>query len=249
MWLRHVLSKLVFIPLISGLPGNVLAAGELLLPPGYISRSTIDNSISESEQRNTGVMTVNVASGEQNTQANNGTFATNQQNGAAKANTEIQQTIEAGQFTPPNVAEAQITGNSFNNTEGWVAINQASGQANAQINAFAFSEGSKAAIDTGLTQTVTGDFKTEALTSIGFGKTDKELGISGELLADNALQETLSGEQSSLVGGPVRAQRAISVEDSAFKGARGLVQLNQTAGSGNSSVNNFALRVTVDAKL
>ena len=281
MSLRNVILNSLFLLASTGLSGIVSAAGDFLLPPGYITRSTIDGNVAEPDKKsNSGVVTVNVASGEQNTQANSGSFALNLEDGAAKTNTVIQQAINSSQLTPPNVAEAQIIGNSFNNTVGWVAINQASGQANAQINAFAFGEGNHATmVATGLTQTVTGHFETPANTpnyfgnpddyfgnpddyfgnpddyfvnqdgAVGTEKVSTELGINGELLADNALQETLSGEQSPVNGGPSLVQRAISVEDTAFKGARGLVQLNQSAGSGNSSINNFALRVTVDAKL
>jgi hypothetical protein len=249
MLLRNAILNLLFISLIGGLPEAVLAAGQLPQASEYNTQSIIDGGTVQSDQGNNGVVTTNEASGQQNTQANNGALAVNQQDGSAKVNTGLQQTIDASQLTSPASAKAQIIGNSFNNTAGWTAINQASGQANAQANSFTFSEGSQATINTGVAQKITGDFKTEAFTPIGFGKTDKELGISGELLADNALQKTLSGEQSPVVGGPVRAQRAISVDDTAFKGARGLVQLNQTAGSGNSSVNNFALRITVGANL
>lgn len=254
MLLRNLILNLLFILVISGLPENVLAASDLLLPPeGYTASSTINGSSAEPNKKNngnSGVVIVNIASGDQNAQANKGAFALNQNGGSAEVKIKIQQTIDNSQLTLLNSsAKAQIAGNSFNNTEGWVAINQASGQANAQINTFAYSQDSRATIEAGLKQTITGDLKTEVSTPIGFSKTDNELGINGKLLADNALQETLSGEQTPVVGGSSRTQHAISVDDTAFKDAQGLVQLNQTAGSGNSSINNFALRVTVDAKL
>lgn len=240
--------KILLLFLLNSLNCYPVTAGDLfLLAPGYVTRSTIDGGISNPNKNSSGVLTVNVASGEQNTQANAGSFALNLQEGPAQTNTVVQQTIAAPHLTEPDVAEAQIIGNSFNNAVGWIAINQASGQANAQINSFAFSEGHDASIQTALKQTLTDVFGTLAGTPNDSRKAETELGIDGELLADNALQETLSGEQSPFGGEPTRAHRAISVEDMAFQGARGLVQINQSAGSGNSSINNFALRVTVDA--
>ncbi len=248
-----MLSARVFIlptMLVNSLFCNSVTAGELLLPPGFITQSTISGKVTDpSKTINEGVVTVNIASGEQNTQVNQGSFALNLLGGAAKVNLDIQQSVENNQLILPNQAKAEIIGNSFNNSVGWIAVNQASGLANAQVNAFGFSEGSQVMAGTSIKQTITGDFKPLAVLPVTNGTADTELGINGEFLADNALRETLSGEQPLIDGGLLRAQRAISVEDTAFRGARGLVQLNQSAGSGNSSINNFALRVLVDAKL
>lgn len=277
MFLRTITHSFLFLLASTGFSGVALAANELLLPPGYITSSTIGGNLTETtDSSNTGVVVINVASGEQNTQANNGSFALNLEGGPAASDVIVQQTVNSDLFISPEIAEAQIIGTSFNNTVGWIAINQASGQANAQINAFNFSEGSQATVQTALTQTITGNLRPQASRESAFGNPadyfgnpddyfgnpddyfdppngsdiiDTELGIDGELLANKALQATLSGEQSPLGDGSTRVQHALSVEDTAFKGARGLVQLNQAAGSGNSSVNNFALRVTVDAKL
>ncbi len=224
-------------------------AAELMLPPGFITHSTIDSSITGADKNNYGVLTVNIASGEQNNQVNQGSFALNFQDGAAKATINIHQAIENNQLIVPNEATAQIVNNSFNNSAGWIAVNQASGLANAQINTFSYSEGKQAISNTVTTQSTTGAFKPLDVLPVINSLAATELGISGESLADNALQETLSGEQPPIDGGVLRAQRAISVEDTAFRGASGLVQLNQSAGSGNRSVNNFALRIVVDAKL
>ncbi len=229
---------------------DFVTAAELLLPPGFITHSTIDGDVIGSEKDNNGVLTVNIASGEQNNQSNKGAFALNLQNGIAKTDINIQQAIENNQLTAPSQAKAQIINNSFINSAGWIAVNQASGLANAQANVFNFNEGRQIVTNTTITQTITGNFKPLAVLPLITGNTvDTELGINGAFLADNALQETLSGAQPPIDGGVLRAKRAISVEDTAFSGVRGLVQLNQSAGSGNRSINNFALRVIVDAKL
>jgi hypothetical protein len=35
----------------------------------------------------------------------------------------------------------------------------------------------------------------------------------------------------------------VAIDNTAFDGARGLIQVNQSAGSGNATANSFALRV------
>lgn len=227
-----------------------VSAGELLLPPGFITQSTIGSKVTDpSNSINEGVVTVNVASGEQNVQANLGSFALNLLGGETKLNLDSQQTVENNQSILANQAKAEITGNSFSNSVGWVAVNQASGLANTQVNAFSFSEGRQVKTDHKVKQTITGNFKPLAVLPVTNSTADTELGINGEFLADNALQETLSGEQPLIDSRLLRAQRAISVEDTAFRNTLGVVQLNQSAGSGNRSINNFALRVLVDAKI
>lgn len=75
------------------------------------------------------------------------------------------------------------------------------------------------------------------------------LGISGESLADSSLaaalpDATLPPEAESGDTG----NRTVTLDGATFQGARGLVQVNQAAGSWNNTANNFALRVSVDAK-
>ncbi len=235
--------------LVNSLNCHFVVAADLMLPPGFITHSRIDDSVTGSDTNNSGVIAVNIVSGEQNNQVNQGSFALNLQDSSAKTDMNVQQSIENNQLIVPNEAKAQITGSSFTNSTGWIAVNQASGLANAQINTFSFSEGKQVISNTVATQSISGNFKPLAVSTIISRAADTELGISGEFLADNALQETLSGEQPPIDGNVLRAKRAISVDDTAFSGARGLVQLNQSAGSGNRSINNFALRVVVDAKL
>ncbi len=237
--------------LVNSLFCNSVTAGELPLPPGFIAQSTIDGKVTDPGRTiNEGVVTVNIAAGEQNVQANQGSFALNLlAGGDAKTSIDIKQIVENDQLTQPNQAKSEIIGNSFSDSVGWIAINQASGRANAQSNSFNFSQGSQVMTETRVKQTITGDFKSLAVLPVINGTADTELGINGEFLADNALKETLTGEQPLIDGGLLRAQRAISVEDTAFRNTLGVVQLNQSAGSGNRSINNFALRVIVDAKL
>jgi hypothetical protein len=61
----------------------------------------------------------------------------------------------------------------------------------------------------------------------------------------------LSATTSNVVptgAGVGKSHQAVSINDTAFEGAHGLVQVNQSAGSGNSTANNFALQVQLGAK-
>jgi hypothetical protein len=76
------------------------------------------------------------------------------------------------------------------------------------------------------------------------------LSIEGKVIAESVLAETLPGAVPPASAGiSSKGVRAVSIDDTAFEGARGIVQVNQSAGSGNTTANNFALSITVDAKL
>ena len=69
------------------------------------------------------------------------------------------------------------------------------------------------------------------------------IGIQGEQIADSVLAGTAPN-----TAGPVtleknsKSRRDVSINETAFQNASGVVQLNQTAGSHNDSANNFTLR-------
>lgn len=70
-------------------------------------------------------------------------------------------------------------------------------------------------------------------------------GENGEVLSDSALSGSLAltgvlGTRERPAGG----ERVVVVDDTAFRGVRGVVQLNQTAGSGNRSANNLGIRLS-----
>jgi len=72
-------------------------------------------------------------------------------------------------------------------------------------------------------------------------------GVGAEVTAETDLAQTVTGEplKAPVSGG--EQQRHASVADTAFSGTRGIVQLNQSAGVGNATGNNFALRFQMDA--
>src|SRR5690606_5569235 len=68
-----------------------------------------------------------------------------------------------------------------------------------------------------------------------------------EVVAESVLSATTSGAVQ-IGAGEGNGHQTVSIHDTAFDGARGRVQVNQSAGSGNSTANNFALQVQLGAK-
>lgn len=169
-----------------------------------------------------------------------------------------------------------IGGNVLEYGRGAIAVNQAAGDDNQQANvaAIAINPHGLAVAHTGVTQSMTnirgtlpdqaearidGNAFAHALGAIavnqasGFANRQANslaiaMGIRGEVIADSVLAETLP-DAAGLVVGPSKGVLSVSVSETAFKYARGVIQLNQTAGSGNNSANNFALRVSAEPKL
>lgn len=176
----------------------------------------------------------------------------------------------------PGVANSLISGAALSDVRGRFAVNIAAGDSNAQTNAAAIAVGlgdvsagayasaleradghrvappgvatavisdrafANAAGMVSVNQT-SGGGNAQANT-VAFG-----LGFEVEAAADSWLAATSSGITPA--GSPSRSGlRGVSIADTAFEGSRGLVQVNQSAGSGNSTANNFALRVETGAK-
>lgn len=72
-----------------------------------------------------------------------------------------------------------------------------------------------------------------------------ELGSMPESLDDSGLAQSaaLSSANSGAVV-PQTGNRQVEIDDQAFSGSTGVVQLNQSAGVGNRTVNNLGIRIT-----
>jgi hypothetical protein len=168
---------------------------------------------------------------------------------------------------------SEISSQSFNNIQGVASINEAAGEGNQQVNlrALAINPQGVAEAQAAATQIQGGKYRSEpgkqkvviqgnSFTSLsgivginqasGTANTQANavtiaIGIGGETVADSLLAGA-SSNRAGLVNRSRQSQpgsRVIGVDDTAFQGARGIVQLNQTGGAGNLSSNNFALRV------
>jgi hypothetical protein len=73
------------------------------------------------------------------------------------------------------------------------------------------------------------------------------IGLDVNVLSESMLSNTTTG--AGLAARDVDgATRSATISDSAFTGSRGLVQVNQSAGSGNSTANNFVLQLELGTK-
>ncbi|MGA0588592.1 hypothetical protein ACO2Q2_15905 [Dyella sp. KRB-257] len=111
----------------------------------------------------------------------------------------------------PRAASASIGGNAYVDGSGLASINQASGSGNAQLNAVAAELASQ-----GIRETTDG-----ALSAV----------VSASAGGQQAGNAVASGDST----------RSVAVESSAMRGYQGVLQLNQAAGSGNATSNQFVL--------
>lgn len=153
-----------------------------------------------------GNMAINSSSGNGNAQNNAVAIAVG---GHASADLRSRQQA-AGNADAGDAYRAAIGERAFHGASGIVAVNQSSGNGNAQANLVAIAAGRYAEVSIDHLGTVSATPPTAA--------------SAGEALERN------------------RERRAM-VADSAFSGATGVVQLNQLAGSGNNTVNAFAVSV------
>lgn len=156
-----------------------------------------------------GVSTTNMAAGDGNLQSNSGTLAIG--NVANTANRLQQQSRIDGQLANQQ-ATIGIKDRAYRQAEGWLSINQAAGQGNAQSNSFGVA-----------------------------------MGISASNLSDMTLQQVVADEQrlSGASGNSGKSSSRIEIDKTAFEGARGVIQVNQSAGTGNATRNSFRMNMAL----
>lgn len=178
---------------------------------------------------------------------------------------------------PGYIDQSVIRDSVMVGASGAIAVNQAAGDMNQQANAaaVAYNPQGVATVQTGILQgsrNIRGSLPDVAATRIdgrafantsgvlavnqasGFANSQANstaiaMGIKGEVIADSVLAETFPDAAGLVKAGRDQPSiREVSVSETAFQNAQGVVQLNQTAGSGNNSANNFALRLSVEPK-
>ncbi|WNK20471.1 hypothetical protein P1P91_01935 [Halomonas piscis] len=196
---------------------SVTATAGILLIAGFIQTAAAQdpamrNSTVLSSQALSGVSgvsTTNMAAGDGNLQSNAGTLVIS--NIASSANKLQQQSrIEERLIDQQNITE--IKGAAFQQSEGWLSINQAAGQGNAQSNSFGVA-----------------------------------MGISASNLSDTTLQG-VQADRQGLAGTDERSRQSssrVEVDSTAFEGARGVIQVNQSAGTGNATSNSFRMNMAL----
>lgn len=181
------------------------AQGPFVHVPVAVNHSTVERNALQDTR---GLISVNMAAGDMNLQFNGQAITLSHDiRGRGIADLRSVQNVQAERGIAGDVSVVSVRENAFANAAGLIAMNQASGIANAQANGISISIGVNAqAADVDLSQTVS---------------------LTGAPVATNG----------------ARGERAIRVDDTAFRNARGVVQVNQSAGMGNATANSFSLRL------
>ncbi|RTE64910.1 hypothetical protein EH243_14615 [Amphritea opalescens] len=179
---------------------------------GSSHRSVITDSALEGS---VGIIGVNIAAGDSNTQLNARALAVSFGQGV-----DVNASVKASQYVgfPDSDSRASsavslIEGNAFANASGLISVNHASGSGNAQLNDV----------------------------SIGFA-------LGGTAVTESELNLTVTGQPAIQSDNDLTGHREVSIGEGAFDGSSGLVQVNQLAGSGNTTHNSFGLSVSLQTK-
>jgi hypothetical protein len=176
---------------------------------------------------------------------------------------------------PYSTDKSVINGNALSNVHGRITVNMAAGDSNRQVNAGAFAINQSGGLATALTTShqaidstnaTQADFSTALINGNAFaGSTGAisinqtsgvlnsqanglafALGSEVEAVSESVLSDTHSG--AGLIDSDATMGKATAdIADTAFVGARGLIQINQSAGSRNTTANNFAFQLKLEA--
>jgi hypothetical protein len=171
---------------------------------------------------------------------------------------------------PASVTQSVIGPYALSGVRGRAAVNQAAGDSNAQSSAAALAIGTglssatvnamqntagavgnqpnavSASIGDHAFANATGLVSINQTSGVANAQANSAtLGVGSgvEIVTDSVLAATASNAGPAGGGTTKTSRQAVSIADTAFDGARGLVQVNQSAGSGNATANTFALRV------
>lgn len=167
-------------------------------------------------------------------------------------------------------AHAIITGDSLMNVAGAIGVNMAAGDQNQQNNSGAIAMGNHAyshnlIIQNAIANGFTPDRASTRIQGQAFSNASGWMAVNqvagqgnaqsngmaiaagARALTDVNLNQVQSGSQA-LIANPDNSgssTRIVEIEGSAFSGARGIMQVNQSAGTGNATSNSFELRLGV----
>ncbi|UTW12550.1 hypothetical protein [Marinobacterium rhizophilum] len=170
---------------------------------------------------------------------------------------------------------SDISGKAARGQSGRMAINMAAGDGNAQLNAAALAIstglGTHALLDLRQKVDISGADPTHnsvsAISDSAFSHSSGTLsinqvsglgnaqinsiaigfGLDGKAVTDTQLSSSVTGYSAGLAPDDA-GHREVRIEDEAFKGSSGLVQVNQLAGTANATANSFQLRINLGVK-
>lgn len=180
--------------------------------------TTISNSSIQSAFDNvSGITRVNVTSGTGNLQQNSAALAISGDQGLNSfAKVKSSQLTDNPASKDRQVMSAKIGPGAFNGARGMTSVNQSAGADNAQLNAMSIAVGGSMPL---------------AIVEMD------EAQLLGESWGAGL---SLSGE----AGNTAQVDAVTGLSKSAFNGARGVIQVNQAAGSGNLTSNSFTMSVS-----
>ncbi len=162
---------------------------------------------------------------------------------------------------PAATDQAVIAGQSFDGVAGAIRLNQTAGNGNAQANAIVITNGAGVKVrliqQTDATGTANGRASIlgfagavgaiQVNQSAGNGNAQGnlillELGSGTSELDDGTLRSMVSEQQTGGYAGP-HGTNVVGASPGAFAKASGIVQVDQVAGTGNSTANSFHLQI------
>ncbi len=176
---------------------------------------------------------------------------------------------------PYAINSSMIDGHALSGSRGRNVVNMAAGDANAQQNAaaIALSPNGNASIGLFTQQNlhqnsstspgmsvsgIGGNAFTNTMGALSINQTSGTgnaqvngmaigIGLDVDVMSENMLSNMSTGAGLA-AREPDDGTRSATIADSAFTGSRGLVQVNPSAGSGNSTANNFVLQIELGTK-
>ncbi len=180
--------------------------------------------------------------------------------------------ISAPAFAETLLENSSLINGNVLQGQGRIGVNMAAGDQNTQINAAAlavsYGQGAHATLD--LQQNVrlteaewahdststitenafsnaTGVISVNQVSGLGNAQVNAVaigLGIEGEAITEIGLASATTGYNAELAPTDT-GHREARIDDKAFDGSSGLVQVNQLAGSGNATANSFQLNISL----
>jgi hypothetical protein len=166
-----------------------------------------------------------------------------------------------------------ISGDALAGSEGRIGVNAAAGQFNEQVNSGAIANGDAAFATNIVQQHIDGnsasysDAQSASITGTAFSNSQGAIAVNGAAGTENQqanlaaigigidgpvatldmLSQTRSSQEPAGYQNEPQTTTHAEIGPDAFAGSVGLVQVNLTAGEGNSSANLFALSITEGA--
>jgi hypothetical protein len=166
--------------------------------------------------------------------------------------------------TPVAVDQTTIGGDAFRNAGGVTQLNQAAGVGNEQINAATIDPhgrvtihleqstdaigpgGASVTIDGHVGANATGLISINQVSGVGNAQANLFVigtEINGSGVGDALLAQTMVTQKTSSSTPASNGKRQITIDSAAFSAAHGILQLNQTAGAGDSTINSMTLKI------